>query len=65
MRQIKQHGAGQVELGVKPRYVAAKHLRFGDRMLEPGERVPIEPGRDYGLMVHQGDISQVIQPGAK
>jgi hypothetical protein len=60
LRKIKQHGAGHVELGVEPRYVAVRHIRFGDGMLKPGDPVPVEPGRDYGVMVHQGDIVQEI-----
>jgi hypothetical protein len=65
LRKIKQHGAGHVELDVEPRYVAVRHIRFGDGWLAPGDAVPVEPGRDYGVMVHQGDIAQVIEPGAK
>jgi hypothetical protein len=61
-RRIKQHGEGHIELGVEPRYVALRHMRFGDGWLQPGDPVPVEGGRDYGRMVRQGLIEQIIEP---
>ncbi|MVN86902.1 hypothetical protein GO986_09005 [Deinococcus sp. HMF7620] len=40
-------------------YVALKPLRFGDQALLPGDPVPVEPGRDYGLMVRLKQIAEV------
>jgi hypothetical protein len=42
-------------------YVALKQLRWGDGWLEPGDEVPIEPGRRYGAMVRHGQISQLLE----
>jgi hypothetical protein len=39
------------------RYIALHHLRWGDRWVEAGDHVPDhEPGRDYGLMLRNGEI---------
>ena len=53
---------GVVELGVDPCYVSARGMRFGAVWLEPGDRVPIEAGRDYAALVSRGVIVQVIEP---
>lgn len=45
-------------------YVARKPLRFGDRTLQPGESVPVEPGRDYRLMLRLGQIIEIPQAAA-
>jgi len=39
-------------------YVALKQLRLGDRTIQPGEDVPIEPGRSYHQMVSLGQIAE-------
>ncbi len=47
-------------------YVAKRHLRFGDRIIPPGDPVPIEDGRDYALMEQVGDVAFVAdQPKAE
>ena len=62
-RSIKQvTGRRAVEHVDERRFVAVQHLRWGDGHLEPGDKVPIEPGRDYGFMVRHGQIQQVILP---
>lgn len=45
-------------------YVARKPLRFGDRTLQPGESVPVEPGRDYRLMLRLGQIIEIPHAAA-
>jgi hypothetical protein len=40
-------------------YVAQIRLRFGDGFILPGEPVPVEPGRNYALMLSLGEISFV------
>jgi hypothetical protein len=40
-------------------FVAVLPIRFGGRMLEPGDRVPVEPGRNYSSMVRLGQIVAV------
>jgi len=47
------------------RYVAVVHMRWGDTWLEPGDEVPIEPGRNYGAMIRQGLIQSVIVPSGE
>lgn len=37
-------------------YVALRPLRFGRQELQPGDPVPLEPGRDYRLMRRLGQI---------
>lgn len=44
-------------------YVAARHIRVGDRMLAPGDLVPTE-GRSVRQMLQHGDIVPVIKPSA-
>lgn len=39
------------------RYVALKRLTFGDEVLEPGDEVPIEEGRNYRQMLRLGQIA--------
>ena len=45
-------------------YVARKAFRFGDRTLRIGESVPVEPGRDYRLMLRLGQITEIPQAAA-
>lgn len=45
-------------------YVARKAFRFGDRTLQIGESVPVEPGRDYRLMLRLGQIAEIPQAAA-
>jgi hypothetical protein len=67
MKTIRRVGNGHHFLpDEKPlRYVALRHLRWGAGWLKPGEEVPIEDGRDYGLMIAQGQIAQAIEPTAQ
>lgn len=39
-------------------YVALQHLVWGDGYLEPGDEIPEEDGRDYGAMLHLGQIAE-------
>ena len=49
-------------MSAEPRYIAQKPgLRFGDRQLEVGEPVPLEPGRNYRGMLDRGEIAEVPQ----
>lgn len=55
-----------VEIGSDPlerRYVALKNLAFGDRIIKPGELVPVEMGRNYGSMLYHRQIAAVHEPG--
>ncbi|GGR68186.1 hypothetical protein GCM10008959_32850 [Deinococcus seoulensis] len=45
-------------------FIARKPLRFGDRILQPGESVPVELGRDYRLMLRLGQITEIPQGAA-
>lgn len=40
-------------------FIALARLRFGDGWIDPGENVPVEPGRAYDQMVHRGEIALV------
>jgi hypothetical protein len=40
-------------------FVALRRQRFGEEMLGVGDPVPIEPGRNYGLMLRQGLIADL------
>jgi hypothetical protein len=45
-------------------YVAVGRLRWGDGWLEPGDRVPLEPGRNYGSLLRHGLIA-LVEHGAR
>lgn len=45
-------------------YVALKRLRFGEEHLMPGEELPVEPGRNYGLLLRQGLVADLDQVAA-
>lgn len=36
---------------------AVTPIKFGDKVLEPGEPVPYEPGRNYSLMIRHGQMA--------
>jgi hypothetical protein len=38
-------------------YVALRPLRFGRRVIEPGDPVPVERGRNYDSMLRLGQIA--------
>lgn len=40
-------------------YVALKRMRFGEAHLGPGDEVPVEPGRNYNLLLRQGLIADL------
>jgi hypothetical protein len=40
-------------------FIALARLRFGEGWIEPGEQVPVEPGRAYDAMVQRGEIALV------
>lgn len=44
-------------------YVACKRLRWGDGYIEPGERVPVEDGRNYELLVRLEHIAIAPKEG--
>ena len=46
------------------RYVALKRLTFGGEVLEPGDEVPIEEGRNYRQMLRLGQIREAGASGA-
>lgn len=46
-------------------YVALRRIRFGERFLEPGDEVPVQRGRNYGLMVRTGQVAEVRDPKAR
>jgi hypothetical protein len=37
-------------------YVAQTRLKFGDGFIQPGEPVPVVPGRNYAQMLALGEI---------
>jgi pyruvate/2-oxoglutarate dehydrogenase complex dihydrolipoamide acyltransferase (E2) component len=41
------------------RYVALKHLKWGDEMIAPGDTVPEEEGRNYASLLRSGRIAEV------
>lgn len=41
----------------EPNFVALKAFRFGAELLQPGDPVPVEAGRDYRLMQRLGQIA--------
>lgn len=45
-------------------YMANVPLRFGDGIIQPGERVPVERGRNYPLMLRLNQISVVPETRA-
>jgi hypothetical protein len=40
-------------------FVALLPIRFGDEILEPGDEVPVERGRNYPQMMRLGQIAVV------
>ncbi len=42
------------------RYVATRHLRWGDGWLDAGDEVPQEAGRNYAALVRRGDIAPFV-----
>jgi hypothetical protein len=40
-------------------FVALQRIKVGDAWLEPGDEVPVEEGRDYGLMQRLGHVAEV------
>lgn len=44
-------------------YIAAKRLKVGDRMVEPGEEVHMDRGRNYNMMVRLGQVTVVPKRG--
>jgi len=36
-------------------FIALKPLKVGDDTILPGEEIPVEPGRDYDVMIRVGD----------
>jgi hypothetical protein len=42
-------------------FVALKRVRFGEDHIAPGEEVPVEPNRNYNLMLAQGLIADLDQ----
>jgi pyruvate/2-oxoglutarate dehydrogenase complex dihydrolipoamide acyltransferase (E2) component len=45
-------------------YVALKHLKWGDEWIAPGEPVPEEEGRNYGLLLRTKRIAKVLDGAA-
>lgn len=43
-------------MGADTPYVAQTRLRFGDGFIDPGEPVPVVPGRNYSQMLSLGEI---------
>jgi hypothetical protein len=47
-------------------YIARKPLKWGkDHWIQPGEEVPVEPGRNYAIMLRVGEIEFSQKRGAK
>ena len=44
-------------------YVALQPLRLGERMVQPGEQVPVIPGRSYHQMLSLGQIAEKPESG--
>lgn len=45
-------------------YVARRPLRFGVTLIQPGEPVPVESGRNYSAMLSRGEIALAFTAGA-
>lgn len=45
-------------------FIALKRLNFGDSVIDPGQEVPLEPGRDYDLMKRSGEVVWSEAPAA-
>jgi len=66
IKHTPRSGGGRpVDVAVPPeqrRYVALRHLKLGGGWLEPGDPVPVEPGRNYDMLLRHGHIQAVIEP---
>ena len=41
-------------------FIAIQPIRFGDKVLQPGDEVPVEPGRNYASMLRLHQIASAV-----